>query len=174
MTVDQIPADRLVRPGKCINVANAVAANDDYRVSTADIDEFERAHGRIADGDIVLIATGWDTRWPDQVKYMNVRDNVKHFPGVSVEAATLLANNRHVAAIVIDTASIDYGPSEKFEAHHTTMPAGLYHVENAAHLTSLPPTGFTVVVAPIKIKGGSGGPTRIFALLTQMRGSDPL
>jgi kynurenine formamidase len=84
---------------------------------------------------------------------------------VSAEAAALLATDRRVAAIVIDTGSIDYGPSEKFEAHHTTMPAGLYHVENAANLTSLPPSGFTVVVAPIKIKGGSGAPTRVFALL---------
>jgi kynurenine formamidase len=165
MTVDQIPADRLVRPGKCINVAKAVAGNEDYRVSVADVEAFEREHGRIADGDAVLIATGWDSRWPDQAKYMNVRDNVKHFPGLSVEAASLLAKERHVAAILIDTGSIDYGPSEKFEAHHTTMPAGLYHVENAANLTSLPAAGFTVVVAPIKLKGGSGGPTRVFALL---------
>jgi len=165
LTVDQIPADRLIRPGKCLNVAKAVAGNDDYRLTTADIDAFEREHGRIAEGDAVLIATGWDSRWPDQAKYMNVRDNIKHFPGVSAEAAALLATDRRVAAIVIDTGSIDYGPSEKFEAHHTTMPAGLYHVENAANLTSLPPSGFTVVVAPIKIEGGSGAPTRVFALL---------
>ena len=76
LTVDQIPADRLVRPGKCINVAKAVGGNEDYRVSVADVEAFEREHGRIADGDAVLIATGWDTRWPDQAKYMNVRDNV--------------------------------------------------------------------------------------------------
>lgn len=165
MTVDRIPADRLVRPGKCINVTKSVAGNDDYRLTTADIDAFEREHGRIAEGDAVVIATGWDSRWPDQAKYMNVRDNIKHFPGVSVEAAARLAIDRQVAAIVIDTASIDYGPSEKFEAHRTTMPAGLYHVENAANLTTLPPSGFTVVVAPIEIKGGSGGPARLFALL---------
>ena len=165
MTVDQIPADRLVRPGKCINVAKSVAGNEDYQVTTADVEAFERANGRIADGDSVLIATGWDSRWPDQAKYINARDNVKHFPGLSVAAASLLAKERHVAAIIIDTPSIDFGPSAQFEAHHLTMPAGLYHVENAANLTSLPPAGFTVVVAPIKIKGGSGGPTRVFALL---------
>jgi kynurenine formamidase len=41
----------------------------------------------------------------------------------------------------------------------------VYHVENAANLTSLPPNGFTVTIAPIAIAGGSGGPTRIFARL---------
>jgi kynurenine formamidase len=45
------------------------------------------------------------------------------------------------------------------------MPAGVYHIENATGLTALPPAGFTVVVAPIKIQNGSGGPARVFALL---------
>jgi len=45
------------------------------------------------------------------------------------------------------------------------MPLGVYHIENAAGLTDLPSSGFTVVVAPIKIKDGSGGPARVFALL---------
>ena len=45
------------------------------------------------------------------------------------------------------------------------MPLGVYHIENAAGLTALPPKDFTVVVAPIKIAGGSGGPARVFALL---------
>jgi kynurenine formamidase len=78
---------------------------------------------------------------------------------------TYLAAQKHVAGIGIDTASIDYGPSTAFEAHKVSMPLGVYHIENAARLTSLPPTGFTVIVAPIDIAGGSGGPTRLFALL---------
>ena len=119
----------------------------------------------IANGDIILIATGWDQRWPDPVRYRNEQNGVKHFPGLSVEAADYLARDRRVAAIGIDTPSIDYGPSADFAAHKTTMPLGVYHVENATGLTSLPPAGFTVVVAPIKIAGGSGGPTRVFALL---------
>jgi kynurenine formamidase len=165
LTVDRIPAERLVRPAVCINVEPLVQANEDYRLTLADVQAFERDHGAIAAGAMVLVATGWDRRWPDAARYMNVRGGVKHFPGVSVEAAAYLARDRQVAGIGIDTPSIDYGPSEQFEAHHTTMPAGVYHVENAANLTSLPPAGFTVVVAPIKIKDGSGGPARVFALM---------
>jgi kynurenine formamidase len=70
-----------------------------------------------------------------------------------------------VAGIGIDTASVDYGPSEKYETHNVTNPANIYHIENARNLTKLPPTGFTVVVAPINLVGGSGGPTRVYALL---------
>jgi kynurenine formamidase len=165
LTVDQIAADRLVRPAVTIDISVHVAANDDYRLMVADIDAYERDHGRIPERALVFVATGWDSRWPDAARYMNVRAGVKHFPGLSVEAARLLAVDRKVAAIGIDTASIDYGPSEKFEAHQTTMPLGVYHIENAAGLTALPPKDFTVVVAPIKIAGGSGGPARVFALL---------
>jgi kynurenine formamidase len=165
LTVDRIPPDRLYRPGICINVADRAAKDPDYRVSREDITTFEATHGAVPEGSVVLIATGWDRFWPDRTRYMNERDGVKHFPGLSVEAVTYLAAQKHVAGIGIDTASIDYGPSTAFEAHKVSMPLGVYHIENAARLTSLPPTGFTVMVAPIDIAGGSGGPTRLFAIL---------
>ena len=134
-------------------------------MTVADLQAFEKASGRIPEGAVVFIATGWDRFWPDRARYMNEQNGVKHFPGLSPEATAFLARDRRVAGIGIDTPSIDYGPSEKFEAHHVSMPLNVYHIENAAHLTDLPPTGFRVVVAPIDIAGGSGGPTRVFALL---------
>jgi kynurenine formamidase len=160
-TTEQIPVDRLVRPGICINVTGKP---EDYRVTVDDLKAFESRSGAIAEGTFVFIATGWDARWPDRKAYMNERGGAKHFPGISAEAARYLVE-RKVAGIGIDTASIDYGPSEKYEAHNITNPANIYHVENARGLTSLPPTGFTVIVAPINLAGGSGGPTRVFALL---------
>jgi kynurenine formamidase len=96
---------------------------------------------------------------------MNERQGVKHFPGLSAEASAFLARDRKVAGIAIDTPSVDHGPSEKFLAHKASMTLNVYHVENAARLTELPAKGFTVVVAPVNLVGGSGGPTRFFALL---------
>jgi kynurenine formamidase len=96
---------------------------------------------------------------------MNDKNGVKHFPGLSAEACAYLARDRRVAAIGIDTPSIDYGPSTAFEAHHVSMALNVYHIENAARLTTLPATGFEVMVAPINIGGGSGGPARVFAFL---------
>jgi kynurenine formamidase len=164
-TVDQIPADRLVRPGVCVNVAAQASANEDYRVTVDDLKAFERDHGAIPEGTVVFVATGWDARWPDAGRYMNTRAGAKHFPGLSVEAATYLARDRRVAAIGIDTPSIDYGLSTTFEAHRASQTENVYHIENATGLTSLPASGFTAIVAPIKIKGGSGGPTRVYALV---------
>ena len=164
LTVDRIPADRLVRPGVCIPVTAKVAQDEDYRVTVEDLTAFERQHGRIPEGSIVFVATGWDARWPDATRYMNVRDGKKHFPGLSVEATAYLARDRRVAGIGIDTPSVDYGPSEQFEAHRVSSPLDVYHIENATRLTTLPATGFTVVVAPVKIAGGSGAPARVFAV----------
>jgi kynurenine formamidase/beta-lactamase class A len=168
-SVDRIPPDRLVRPAVCMDVRQAVSANEDYRVTPNDILAFERQHGAIAEGTVVFVRTGWDARWSDPARYRNERGGVKHFPGVSVEAASLLAKDRRVAGIGIDTPSIDYGPSVQFEAHRTTMPQNVYHIENAANLGAVPATGFRVVVAPIAIKDGSGGPTRVLALVPEGR-----
>ncbi len=164
-TVDQIPVDRLYRTGVRIDLSKQTAANPDYRVTMADIQAFEKSSGRIAESAVVLIATGWDRYWPDRTRYMNEKNGVKHFPGLSAEATALLARDRRVAGIGIDTPSIDYGPSTGFEAHHVSMALNVYHIENMAHLLDLPATGFQVVVAPINIGGGSGGPARVFALV---------
>jgi len=164
-TTDKIPVDRLVRPAVCINVETEAAKEEDYRLSVDDVRRFEARVGRIPEGAVVLVATGWDRRWPDRARYMNERDGVKHFPGISVEAAAFLARERKVAGLGIDTPSVDYGPSAKFETHRTTMPENVYHIENATNLTALPPAGFSVVVAPINLAGGSGGPARVFAIL---------
>jgi kynurenine formamidase len=165
-TVDKVPIDWLVWvQGVTLNIVPQVRSNEDYRLTLADVQTWERNHGPIPSGAVVFVATGWDRFWTNPARYRNERDGVKHFPGLSVEAATFLVKERKIAGIVIDTLSVDYGPSKDFEVHKITMPRNVYHVENAANLTSLPLRGFTVTIAPIDIVGGSGGPTRIFARL---------
>jgi kynurenine formamidase len=164
-TVDRIPTDRLYRPGIRVDVSKQSTANPDYRVTTADLQVFEKNSGPIPEGSVVLIATGWDRYWPDRGRYMNEKNGLKHFPGLSADATAFLARDRHVAGIGIDTPSIDYGPSTGFEAHHVSMPLNVYHIENMAHLLDLPASGFQIIVAPINIGGGSGGPARVFALV---------
>ena len=164
-TVDRIPVDRLHRPGVRLDISSKARANADYELLMSDIRAFESRSGRIPEGSIVLVATGWDRFWPDRGTYMNEKGGVKHFPGLTPEAARYLAVDRRVAAIGIDTPSIDHGPSKDFKAHHASMGLNVYHIENARGLTKLPPTGFDVIVAPTNIVGGSGGPARIFAIL---------
>ena len=88
-----------------------------------------------------------------------------HFPGYSLEAARWLVKERNVRGLGIDTLSIDHGPSKDFVVHHVVNGAGRYGLENIARIESLPPRNFFLIVAPIKVESGTGGPTRIFAIV---------
>lgn len=164
-TVDQIPAKQLFGPAVVLDVRTDGAKDADYQLPTTRVEEWEKRYGRIPAGAIVLLRTGWASRWPDAQKYRNQDAQGKmHFPGFSVEAAKLLIE-RKVSGLGCDTMSIDYGASEDFAVHHLALGSGLYHLENLADLGALPETGAFLVVAPIKLKGGSGGPVRVFAVL---------
>jgi kynurenine formamidase len=165
-SLDRIPVQDFVLDAAVVDVRAAVRSNPDYRLTVQDLQDWEKAHGPISPHSAVLLLTGWGSRWPSQSRYMN-RDakGVMHFPGYSIEAAHYLLDHAHPRAIGIDTASIDYGPSEKFEVHQFTMHAGLYHLENVANLDKLPPTGAIIVALPMNLRGGSGAPTRVLGLL---------
>jgi kynurenine formamidase len=164
-TVDQIPVKQLFGPAVVIDVRAESAKDADYQLSAARVEEWEKRHSRIPKGAIVLLRTGWASRWPDVQEYRNQDAKGKmHFPGFSTEAAKLLIG-RKVSGLGCDTLSIDYGASGDFAVHHLSLGAGLYHLENLADLSELPETGAFLVVAPIKLEGGSGGPVRVFALL---------
>jgi kynurenine formamidase len=112
-----------------------------------------------------LLRTGWALRWPDVQSYRNQdAEGRMHFPGFSVEAVEHLIQ-RKVSGIGCDTISVDCGASQDFAVHHLALGAGLYHLENLTDLSELPERGAFLVVAPIKLEGGSGGPVRVFALL---------
>jgi kynurenine formamidase len=163
--LDQIPVAHFFGPAVVIDVREEASKDPDYRLSIARIEKWESAHGRIPAGAIVMMRTGWASRWPDQARYRNMDENkVMHFPGFSVESAKLLIA-RGAVGLGIDTLSIDYGASQNFEVHHVDLPAGLYNLENLANLDQLPEAGAFLIAAPIKLEGGSGGPVRVFALL---------
>jgi kynurenine formamidase len=166
-TLDQIPVAHFFGSAVVIDVREEAAKNPDYRLMSAPIAKWEAAHERIPRGAIVLLRTGWASRWPDQARYRNTdAKGVMHFPGYSVESAKLLMS-RGVVGLGIDTLSIDYGPSKNFEVHHVDLPAGLFNLENVANLDQLPEAGAFLIAAPIKLEGGSGGAVRIFAILPQ-------
>jgi len=164
-TVDQIPLKQLFGPAVVIDVRAESSKDADYQLPAARIEDFEKKYGRIPEGAIVLLRTGWASRWPDVRKYRNQDAKGKmHFPGFSVEAAKALIL-RKVSGLGCDTLSIDYGASEDFAVHHVSLGAGLYHLENLADLGELPEAGASLIVAPIKLEGGSGGAVRVFAII---------
>ncbi|MDQ3697952.1 MAG: cyclase family protein [Gemmatimonadota bacterium] len=168
-TADQIPLEQLVAPAVIIDVSAQAAADRDYRLTRQDVLAFERRHGRIARGTIVLLRTGWSRFWPERKAYLGddtPGDASKlHFPSYGEDAAKLLVEDRAVATLGVDAASIDYGPSRDFIVHQVTSRANVPGLENLTNLDQLPASGALVIALPIKIEGGSGGPARVIALV---------
>jgi kynurenine formamidase len=173
MSVEQIPVDQLVGPASVIDVSSKAAGTPDYQLTVAELQAWEQAHGPIT-GSIVLVRTDYSKRWPDAERYLGTTERGDaavaklHFPGIHPDAASWLAE-RHVKAVGIDTASIDYGQSKLFETHRALYDKNIPGLENLANLDQLPATGATLVALPMKIKGGSGAPLRAIAMLPQGR-----
>jgi kynurenine formamidase len=170
-SVDEIPLERLVGEAVRVDVAAACAADRDYRIPVADLRAWEAAHGRLPEGAIVLLRTGFERHWPDRAAYLGTEERGPeaipklHFPGLHPGAARWLVEERRIAAVGIDTASIDPGQSSGFETHRILAAANVPAFENLTGLAELPPRGFAVVALPMKIRGGSGAPLRIAAIV---------
>jgi kynurenine formamidase len=167
-TADAIPIANLVGPAVVIDISAAASKNADALLTPADIESWEREHGRIPAHSILLVRSGWGSRWGDKKAYLGTDkpgDTANlHFPGIAFEAAELLVQ-RGIDAVGIDTASIDHGPSKDFMTHRILNGADIYGLENVANLERLPETGATLIALPMKIAGGTGGPVRIIAIL---------
>lgn len=169
LAADQIPLAQLIAPAVVIDIRAKTATDADYRLTVGDVADWEKAHGAIDPGTIVLLRTGWGSRYPDRKKYFGddtpgATDKL-HFPSYSEDSARYLVANRRVAALGVDTASIDYGQSKDFIVHQITMSANVPGFENLANLDRLPERGAWVFALPMKIAGGSGAPLRAVAVV---------
>jgi kynurenine formamidase len=170
-TTEEVPLRRVVGPAVNVDVRRQARADRDHLVSVADLEAFEASNGRIAPNTIVLLRTGWSSRWPDARRYLGTAQRGEaavpklHFPGLHVDAARFLVEQRRIRAVGIDTASIDRGQSTMFEAHRVLAAAQVPVFENVANLNRLPAGGFHVIALPMKIEGGSGGPLRAMAIV---------
>lgn len=171
-TVDQIPLEKLIGQAIKIDVSKKAVNDQDYLISIEDIKSWEsKEKTRIPDGSIVLLYTGFSKYYPNKVKYLGTDERGEqaveklHFPGLSEEAAKWLVENRNINAIGIDTPSIDYGQSEYFKSHVILLSENIPAFENLTNLEQLPSQGFEIIALPMKIKGGSGAPLRIVAVV---------
>ena len=169
ISTEKIPLESLLAQAVVIDVSNKAAADRNYRLTAEDLEEFENEHGEISAGTIVLMRTDWSDHWPDAMAYLG--DDTPgdasqlQFPGFGAEAAKILAEERKVAMLGVDTASVDYGKSQDFIVHRIGAAQGVANLENLTNLDRLPATGATIIALPMKIEGGSGGPERVVALV---------
>ena len=164
---DSIPVRRFVGPACVIDVTKDVQTDPDFLLTRERIDAWEREHGRIPSGAWVLMRSGWSTR-TDPAAFLNVAADGPHSPGFDADASRMLAHERDVLGVGVETIGTDAGQAGGFEPpfpNHTIMHgAGKFGLASLCNLDQLPATGAIVIAAPLKIVRGSGSPVRVIAL----------
>lgn len=165
LTVDQLDLAKLIAP--CVMIDRSSKADENYRLSLAEVKAFEKTHGLIKPGSFVIIRTGWDQFWKEPKRYHN-----NHlFPSVSRQAAELFLE-REITGLGIDTLSPDK-PQDGFPVHEILLGSGKYIIENVANAASLPPLGAFTLALPIKTKEGTEAPIRLVALVEEVQENLP-
>ena len=167
--VASIPPSSLIGPACVIDKTAETEANPGYLLTAADLEAWEADNGRIPDGAWVLLRTGWGSRAQDEAAFLNVGENGPETPGPDVEASRWLASERAIAGFGVETVGIDAGSAGGFDPpfplHNFLLGAGRLGLTQLANLERLPITGALIVVAPLRLVGGTGSPSRVFALV---------
>lgn len=164
--VHDLPLSHVVAPCCVVDVTKRAAIDPDYALCVRDLELWEAAHGRIPEGAVVVMRSGWGARAGNLEQYRNAdARGTLHFPGFSREAAEWLVRERVIVGVGVDTLSGDPGPSKDFGAHLALNGGDKYILENLANLEKLPEAGAVLVVAPMPIRGGSGSPVRVYAFV---------
>lgn len=165
---DTIPARRFVGPACVIDIEREAGRNPDHLVTTPQIEEWEGRNGRVPPGAWVLLRTGWSRR-RDPAAFLNVGPDGPHSPGFDAAASRMLAQERDVLGVGVETIGTDAGQAGTFQPpfpNHTIMHgAGKFGLASLCNLDLLPATGAVVIAAPLKIVNGSGSPLRVLAIV---------
>jgi kynurenine formamidase len=165
---DTIPARRFVGPASVIDVTADVDRDPDFLLTRERILAWEGEHGRLPRRAWVLLRTGWSRR-RDPRAFLNVGADGPHSPGFDPTASRLLAEERDVLGVGVETIGTDAGQAGGFDPpfpNHAIMHgAGKFGLASLCNLDQLPATGAVVIAAPLKIVGGSGSPVRVLAIV---------
>ena len=167
MPATPFPRGRFVGPACVIDVVGEVQSNPDFLLTPDRIVAWEAEHGRIPAGAWVLLKTGWSRR-TKSAEFLNLDVDGPHSPGFDARASHLLAHDRDILGVGVETIGTDAGQAGGFDPpfpNHSIMHgAGKFGLASLCHLDQLPATGAIVIAAPLKIVNGSGSPLRVIAI----------
>ena len=171
LKVHEVPPRHLIAPAVVIDKSAESTEDPDYLLTVEDIRAFEDEHGPLPDGGWLLLHTGWDARAHDAQAFLNAGSGQPQSPGFDAECARWLAEESPLVGVGVETVGVDAGAAGGFDppfpVHYHLLGAGKYGVTQLANLASLPPTGALLVIAPLKLTGGTGSPIRAFALVAR-------
>jgi kynurenine formamidase len=163
---DDMRARDFFVPAVVIDARAEARRDEDYALTVEHVRRFEAEHGRIPHGAMVVMWTGWASRWDDPEAYVNAdEEGTLHFPGVGVAATRWLIRKRDIRGLGIDTLGVDPGNDETFATNTLLLRDHRVHLENLAHLGEMPPTGGWIVIGGVRNEGGSGSPATVYGLV---------
>jgi kynurenine formamidase len=165
--VDEIDPAQFVGPVVVIDCSEGTAKDDDFELTPEVIEAWEAEHGAIPADAWVLMRTDWSKRRGEA--YLNMADDGPHSPGPTPQAIRLLVEGRNIRGFGTETVGTDAGQgmhyTPPYPAHFILHGAGKLGLQCLCNLDQLPATGAVLMAAPLKIKGGTGSPLRVLALV---------
>jgi kynurenine formamidase len=165
--VDEIAPQNFVGPVHVIDCSAGAAEDPDFSLTVAQIAAHEAAHGPIPADAWVLMRTDWSKK--SGAEYLNMQADGPHSPGPTPEAIRFLIEARNIRGFGTETVGTDAGQgahyTPPYPAHYYLHGAGRFGLQCLANLDRLPATGAILLTAPLKIKGGTGSPLRVSALV---------
>ena len=150
-TVDQLEAEDLVWPAYVIDVRGRMAGPgpDDFQLTVDDIRQVERRQGRIPNGALVIIQTGFDVKFGTDAYFDPA-------PGFAGDTVQWLFDQRHIGGLGSDTFGPDATSDEAFAATDTALANDGIAMPGINHLDSLNRTGDIVMAGVVPLQDGSG------------------
>jgi kynurenine formamidase len=171
-TVEKVPISQLMGPAAVIDCTDLVGTAGPGKspvITVSKIQDWEKHHGEINQGDVVILYTGWTDRFYKKFPegYGLDRDCklYKQTEGwASPEAAVMkYLLKKGVMHVAIDTVSMGLIQNDE-EPHRAGLEAGMVFTEKLCNLGLLPPRGAYFMFLPIKVEGGSAAPGRAIAI----------
>jgi kynurenine formamidase len=159
ITMDKIPVKQMILPLVVFDATPFLASDPDHAWSIADIENWEKSHGRVPAGSFAALRTDMYKDWDSNP----ARFKRQPFPAWSLAAVKFLVEQRGVTAIGHE--AMDTDTTDKMESETWLLKAGHWQIEVMANLDQVPATGALIVVAWPKVENGLGFPARAFAIL---------
>ena len=167
-TIEQIPLEKCIGPGVVLDMTHKA---DDDAITVDDMKAaLARTGATLDDKTIVLIRTGRD-------RLMGTKAFWKTGTGMSKEATAWLIDQGPTVFGIdqwgwdlpfraqIAKAKATNDDTLFWEAHRVGQRKPHWHMEQLTNLSALPPSGFEVMVFPLKIVGASAAPARVVAVI---------